>query len=141
MLVSFAHLRRGQVSSGYAQGTNDNPLQLWNALQMAAAFQAVLFVFEIVNRRFGSPGITISAMLLGLTDVDALTASIARRVGDGLPAGTGGVAIAAGILANTMAKLTLALLVGRGRFRLVTGVGLALLTIVGAATILVVHYL
>jgi hypothetical protein len=40
-----------------------------------------------------------------------------------------------------MAKLTLALLVGRGRFRLITSVGLALLTIVGAATILVVQYL
>jgi hypothetical protein len=34
---------------------------------MAAAFQAVLFGFEIVQRHFCSPGITISAMLHGLT--------------------------------------------------------------------------
>jgi hypothetical protein len=62
-------------------------------------------------------------------------------VWDGLSAETGAVAIAAGILANTMAKLVLALFLGRGRFRLVAGVGLALLAIVGAAAILVVQLL
>jgi uncharacterized membrane protein (DUF4010 family) len=138
VLVSFAHLRRGQAAADYVRALDDNPLQLWSALQMAAAFQAVLFVFEIVHRRFGSPGIMISAMVLGLTDVDALTASIARRVSDGLPVDTGAVAIASGILANTLAKLTLAMLIGRGRFRLVTVAGLALLTIVGLAAIVIV---
>jgi uncharacterized membrane protein (DUF4010 family) len=114
-----------------------NPLQLGAALQMAAAFQAVLFLLDFVVRRFGSPGLTASAVLLGLTDVDALTASIAGRVSAGLAPGVGATAIAAGIVANSFTKLGLALALGRGRFRTLAGAGLAAIAGAGLAALLV----
>ena len=72
---------------------------------MAAAFQVVLFLLEVVNRRFGNAGLLASAFALGLTDVDALTASMTSRVSGGLAAEVGAVAIATGILSNSLTKL------------------------------------
>lgn len=110
-----------------------NPLQLGTALQMAAMFQVVLFALHEVRQRFGGTGLRWSAVLLGLTDVDALTASMATQVGDGLALDVAASAIAIGIVANTVLKLGLAVAIGRGRFRLIVGAGLAAI----AAAILV----
>ena len=118
-----------------------NPLQLAAALQMAAAFQLVLFLLEAVNRWFGSAGLLASAFALGLTDVDALTASMTNRVAGGLAAEVGALAIAVGILSNSLTKLGIALAIGRGRFRLLTSVGLMAMTLAGVATLLTVGYL
>jgi uncharacterized membrane protein (DUF4010 family) len=102
-----------------------NPLQLGTALQMAAMFQVVLVALHEVRQRFGGAGLRWSAVLLGLTDVDALTASMATQAGDGLAVDIAAAAIAIGIVANTMLKLGLAVAIGRGRFRLLVGAGLA----------------
>lgn len=129
--VSVWLMIRHQSADGVALSPPDNPLQLAAALQMAALFQVVLFVLELASRWFGNAGLLASAALLGLTDVDALTMSLTTRVSDGLPAELGAVAIAVGILSNTVTKLAIALAVGQGRFRLWTGVGLAAMTAAG----------
>ena len=86
-----------------------------------------------MNRRFGNAGLLASAFALGLTDVDALTASMTDRVAGGLAPEVGAVAIAAGILSNSITKLGIALAIGRGRFRLVTSIGLLAMTLAGLA--------
>ena len=58
--------------------TRHNPLQLFDALRMAALFQIVLMAVHLANRMWGESGILTTAVLLGLTDVDALTMSMAR---------------------------------------------------------------
>jgi uncharacterized membrane protein (DUF4010 family) len=115
-----------------------NPLQLGSALQMAVAFQFVLFLLELMSRWFGTAGLTTSAVLLGLTDVDALTASIAQRVEAGLAPEVGAVAIFAGILSNSATKAAIALVVGRGRFRVIAIAGLAAMTLAGVVAVAVV---
>ena len=52
---------RGGASGGAPPQAPSNPLQLVPALQMAAAFQLVLFLLEGVNRRFGNAGLLASA--------------------------------------------------------------------------------
>ena len=61
--------------------TISNPLQLVPALQMAVTFQVVLFAVEWVHRQFGAGGLVASGAVLGLTDVDALTISMAKSSG------------------------------------------------------------
>ena len=104
---------------------------------MAAAFQVVLFLLEVVNRRFGNAGLLASAFALGLTDVDALTASMTSRVAGGLAAEVGAVAIVTGILSNSLTKLAIALVIGRGRFRLLTAIGLVAMTLAGLVAVIV----
>jgi uncharacterized membrane protein (DUF4010 family) len=106
-----------------------NPLRLGAAIQMALAFQAVLYVVEWLRRWLGSPGVLLSAAGLGLTDVDALTYALTRSAVDGSDVATAAQALAVGVLANTLLKLTLALVIGRGAFRRTAGAGLAALAI------------
>lgn len=134
-IATWLSVRRGPAG-GAPPEAPQNPLQLTAALQMVAAFQVVLFLLEAVNRRFGNAGLLASAFALGLTDVDALTASMTDRVAGGLAAEVGAIAIATGILSNSVTKLGIALAVGRGRFRTLTGLGLLAMTIAGLVVIL-----
>jgi uncharacterized membrane protein (DUF4010 family) len=124
-------LVRRDVRAPSAPSAAVNPLQLGAALQMAAAFQVVLATLDLVSGWFGEAGLVASSMVLGLTDVDALTASMTQRVASGLAPSTGALAVAVGILSNSLTKLTITLAVGRGRFRTMTALGLALMTAAG----------
>lgn len=107
----------------------NNPLRLFSAIRMAILFQVSLMAVDFVRERAGDPGILSLAALLGFTDMDALTVSMARL---GAPAAAiASKAIVIGILSNTVLKLGLALGVGTGALRRVTVLGLVAL---GAAT-------
>jgi uncharacterized membrane protein (DUF4010 family) len=109
-----------------------NPLQLGRALQMALIFQLVLFGVYFARELGGASGVFASAAVLGLTDVDALTVSMARGIGASTP-GIAATAIAVGVLANTALKLGLTCL-GTRRFVNVAGGGLLLMLLsLGAA--------
>jgi uncharacterized membrane protein (DUF4010 family) len=104
-----------------------NPLQLGAALQMAVLFQVVLFGVTLAEARFGAAGLYGSAAVLGLTDVDALTVSMAQRAAADTPAAVAARALTIGVLANTLVKAGIALVVGRGSFRWMAAGGLAVL--------------
>ena len=110
-----------------------SPLGLWAALKMAAAFQLVLVAIPSIQAMWGSVGVRSSAILLGLTDMDALTYSMTRLGTDASAVALGTDAILIGLLTNTLFKLVLALGLGSGAFRRVAGPGLLVL---GAATCL-----
>jgi uncharacterized membrane protein (DUF4010 family) len=107
------------------QAAVSNPLQLGAALQMAAIFQVVLIGLHEMRLRFGGAGLRWSALLLGLTDVDALTASMAAQSREGLAVDAAAAAIALGIVSNTVLKLIIAVAIGRGVFRWYVAAGLA----------------
>ena len=102
-----------------------NPLQLGAALQMAAIFQVVLIGLHEMQQRFGGAGLRWSAVLLGLTDVDALTASMATQSRAGLAVEAAAAAITIGVVSNTVLKLAMAVTIGRGVFRWYVAAGLA----------------
>jgi uncharacterized membrane protein (DUF4010 family) len=112
-----------------------NPLQLGAALQMTLLLQFVVFVLHAAESWFGQTGIATSAMLLGPTDVDALTASISNRVAEGMSQRHGAVAIAIGIAANTCMKCALTLAIGQGAFRLRAASGLGAMILASVVSI------
>ena len=89
-----------------------NPLQVWPALQMAILFQVVLFAVSGAQRYFGDSGLRLSGAVLGLTDVDALTISMAGVATAGGAPLVAAQAIVIGILANGVLKTVLAVLFG-----------------------------
>jgi uncharacterized membrane protein (DUF4010 family) len=121
--------RPGETAPAAESG---NPLQLGAALQMAAMFQVALIVLHEVRARFGGAGVRWTAVLLGLTDMDALTASVASQANAGLAVDLAVAAIALGVLSNTCLKTVLAVAIGRGSFRGRVAAGLAA---VAAATL------
>ena len=107
-----------------------SPLQLRTALQTTALFQVVLLLILAVQSRWGSQALAGTAAFVGLTDLDALTLSLARSADvDALP--DVAAALTVGVLSNTILKLGTALAIGRGRFRLATALTL---TAMAAAT-------
>jgi uncharacterized membrane protein (DUF4010 family) len=112
-----------------------NPLQIGPALQMALTFQVVLFAVHYVKQWFGNVGLMVSGAVLGLTDVDALTVSMARGATDGIEPSLAARAITVGILANCALKATLALGLGTTVFRRFTIATLAAMIIVLAGSL------
>jgi len=98
----------------------DSPLQLGAALKMAGMFQLVLFVVLWVQQQWSSRALLVTSAFVGLTDVDALTLSLARTPMTSTAIESLAEALAAGVLANTVLKMVVAAVVGRGAFRTVT---------------------
>lgn len=106
-----------------------NPLNILAALQMTVLFQVVLSLVSLAESRFGEAGLYASAGVLGLTDVDALTISMAERASTGTAVEVASAALVLGILANTVVKTTIALVVGRGAYRTLATLGLAAMAV------------
>jgi uncharacterized membrane protein (DUF4010 family) len=100
-----------------------NPLQFWNSIQMAVVFQIVLYLMHWLQGRFGDRGLLATGAILGLTDVDALTISMARGI-QVTNWSVAAQALSIGIFSNTCLKAAIALILGQGRFRLLTAAGL-----------------
>lgn len=110
-----------------------NPLRLGSAIRLALAFQGAMMALTWVQSRFGDPGVLPLAALLGLTDMDALTVSMAKLATEGGMIRLAAEAIMLGILSNTVLKFTVAVTLGTTQFRRLAGAGLAYL---GVATLL-----
>jgi uncharacterized membrane protein (DUF4010 family) len=114
-----------------------NPLQLRSALQMAALFQIVLYAVTAVKERWGETGMMLSGAMLGFTDMDALVISMAKAAGEPSHIPAAVMATIIGTLSNTVLKFGFAVALGEGRYRLLTGVGLAgLAAVSGVALVL-----
>lgn len=122
--VAFALLRRAHSDEQAMSPEGASPLGLWSAIKMAIAFQAVLIAIPLANELWSSAGVLASAAVLGLTDVDALTYSMARLAATPDSVSLSAKAIAVGILSNTLLKLGLALSVGGRGFRRPAAIGL-----------------
>lgn len=127
-VASVATWRRSRPSAKSLTEPS-NPLQFRSAVKMAVLFQVVVMVVYVLRAQVGDRGLVLTGAVVGLTDVDAATFSMARSVVDGAAPAAAAKAVAAGMLANTVLKLGLALFIGRGAFRIATGAGLAAMSL------------
>ena len=137
-IVFVLFLRRSSTETD-GVGDSKNPLQIGPALQMALTFQIVLFAVQFVRRWFGDVGLLVSGAVLGLTDVDALTLSMARGTESGIDPLVAARAIAVGILANCGLKAALALGLGTTPFRRFTVTALGGMIAALAVSLLIVR--
>jgi uncharacterized membrane protein (DUF4010 family) len=119
-------LRRAPVAQDQAPQVT-NPFRLAEAVKFAAVYAVVLFAVEGAGRYLGTWGIVAAAVLAGLTDVDAITLSLAAAAGSTLPPAGAAAAIGVAALSNTVAKAGYAVWLGTPEFRR------AMLLVLGAA--------
>lgn len=139
LVVAVLGAWRPVASEGEPRLEVRRPLQLSAALQMAALFQVVILVVNAVQRYWGQAGVLTTAAVLGLTDVDALTMSMAREVAGPTSSEIAAAAIAVGVLANTAMKMTLAIALGSRAFRLIVGSVLAVMVALAAGSIVLFY--
>ncbi len=133
-IIVLIGLRRGGEKVSVQPPSN--PLQVMSALQMAVLFQLVLFAVYAVRAHWGETGVLFSGAILGLTDVDVLTISMAKSAEGQVSVPVAAEAIAIGILSNTIMKLFFGAAIGRGRFRVLTPAWLAIMAIASLAAIM-----
>jgi uncharacterized membrane protein (DUF4010 family) len=117
-------------------GGDKSPLRLWVAIRLAIVFQLAIMAITLARNTWAMQGIYGSAVVLGLTDVDALTVSMSTPSTAIAPA-IAARAIAVGILANTVVKLTIAVGAGSGKFRRVSALGLLGMVALAAAMLVI----
>jgi uncharacterized membrane protein (DUF4010 family) len=114
LLVGFAI---GRPSPPVARIESRNPLRFMAALQMAVLFQLAIMLLDRTRAAWGTQGVLVSAIGLGVADADALTVSMNRLVSEAGEVSVGAMGITIGLLASTVFKLGLSIWLGRGAFR------------------------
>ncbi len=92
-----------------------NPLELTTAFAFGAVLALVLLAIHYLEGWLGSAGVYAAAAMSGVTDVDALTISVSRLVGDDVSAWSGAVAIFIAAAVNTVVKAGISLVAGGRR--------------------------
>ena len=88
--------------------STQNPLKLTTAVQFALFLAAVLLAGRFLADRFGDAGLLVTAAISGLVDVDTITLSVGRMVGDGVVgAPVAGLAVFLAAAVNQVTKLGL----------------------------------
>lgn len=136
-LVAWRHYRRA-ASTAVAGGDviQRNPFSLTEAVKFASFFALVLVGFKIVEEHAPGQGQLVVAGLAGLTDVDAVTLSMAKFARDGGPESTATAAIVVAALSNTLVKCGLVASLGSPVLRRGVLAGAAAIVIAGAGSLL-----
>ncbi len=105
-----------------------NPFSLWAAGKFALLFAAVSLLLALARLYLPGTGTYVIAAVAGLTDVDAITLSMAQQTAAGqqtMPVAVAAIVIAA--LSNTVVKAAIAMVSGKGLAgRVAVGAGLVL---------------
>jgi len=113
--------------------TLENPLELKSTAKLAIVLGTVLVVAGVATRAFGTAGVMATALIVGTTDVHAVTLAVATMAaGGGLSVRDAVAAILIAFLANMVVKVTLAGVGGGRRLLLVVApplIGMMLLAV------------
>ena len=107
------HLRADEMQSTEREiRAIANPLELTTAFAFGAVLALVLLAIHYLEGWLGSAGVYAAAAMSGVTDVDALTISVSRLVGDDVAAWNGAVAIFIAAVVNTVVKAGISIVAG-----------------------------
>jgi uncharacterized membrane protein (DUF4010 family) len=90
-----------------------NPFELGNAIRFGIAFAVIMLATKFARAYLGDQGLYLAAGVAGLTDVDAVSLSMARQASPGDTAAVIGILIA--VASNTIVKSAIAHAIGGRR--------------------------
>jgi uncharacterized membrane protein (DUF4010 family) len=102
----------GEIDSGH------NPFELGGAIKFGALFAVVIFIASAAQVYFGDTGLYVAGALAGMTDVDAITLSMASlALADPASSGPAARTIVIAVISNTLVKSGLVLWLGAPSMR------------------------
>ncbi len=112
-----------------------NPLKLSTAIKFGLLFAFVLIVVEYSQKLLGSSGVYLASFLTGLTDVDAITLSVARLAKNAqLSSDVAGISVMIAALMNTVSKGAISYFSGSPELRKPVIRAFMLMVLVGAVS-------
>jgi uncharacterized membrane protein (DUF4010 family) len=124
-----------------AESRISNPFSLRPALVFGAIYAVILLVVRASQEVFGAGGMLVAAALSALADVDAVSIALVRLgpVAGGWRDTAAAVTVA--LVVNTLVKLGIAVVLGRGKFRSYVAVALGIMAAAGVlAGVLVARF-
>ena len=120
--------------------TYKNPVELMPAIKFALAFLVIGIVFKVAQKHLGSAGSYIAAFLSGLSDMDAVTLSMANMTKDGkVTYREGAVSILLAGISNTLVKLGFAMALSSPATRRAVAIALGATCLVAVGVLVWVH--
>jgi uncharacterized membrane protein (DUF4010 family) len=135
LLAAWLLYRRSGETAAPQDVPLTNPFSLTAAAKFAVAFAAVLLLVKVTQFYFPGGGVYVVAALAGLTDLDAITLSMAEYARTN-PVAVAAIAVVIAALSNTLVKCGMVATLGGPALRrpmLLTTVGIILAGIAGAA--------
>ncbi len=93
-----------------------NPFRFWSVVGTAATLSVLIMIGRLIYDEFGIAGAIAGAATMGFFDVDSMTVSMTRLVPDQLTLRSASYAVLAGVATNSLTKVAIGSLIGRGRF-------------------------
>ena len=112
-----------------------NPFGFWAVVGFAVVLAAIIVLGRVIGETFGGTGAIIGAIVVGLADVDTITVSITRLTPGPLDAESAAFAILVAAASDTVSKIAIGAVVGRGWFAFLIAV-MALACLVAGAVAL-----
>ena len=112
-----------------------NPFGFWAVVGFAVVLAAIIVLGRVISQTFGGTGAMISAIVVGLADVDTITVSITRLTPGPLDAESAAFAILAAAASDTVSKIAIGAVVGRGWFAFLIAVMALACLIAGAVAL------
>jgi uncharacterized membrane protein (DUF4010 family) len=111
--------------------TLENPLNFGVAIKFALVYAAILWFVKFASDQFGTSGTYIASIISGVTDVDAITISMAKMARGSENNDLAVNSILLATLSNTTVKLIIALSVGSASLRKTVLMGFGAIFITG----------
>jgi len=126
-------LRRASSPATADVKAGENPFELWRAIQFGLAFAIVIFAARAAEVYLGETGLYLAGAVAGLTDVDAISLSMANLAkADSARLGAAAVTVVIATGANTLVKAGMALALGAPPLKRLVGGAALVLFAVGA---------
>ena len=113
-------LRRADVQAPHKVDFR-NPFGFWSVIGFAVSLSLIIVLGRAVGEKFGAAGAIVGAIAIGLADVDSVTVSLARMTPDPLTITSAAYAVLAAVASNTVSKVAIGALIGRGWFAVEIG--------------------
>jgi uncharacterized membrane protein (DUF4010 family) len=107
---------RGELQGDEHPVAFRNPFNFVSVVGFAVLLGAVIAAGRLLGEQTGPTGAILGAVGMGLADVDAVTVAMTRLVPQPLGSAAASYAILAAVASNTLSKLALGVVIGRGRF-------------------------
>ena len=118
---------------------HSNPLDLKSALLLGALLTVILLMASLLQQWLGNAGIYVLAAVSGITDVDAITLSLARMSETGLESATVMIGIIIASSVNNLMKAGMAVSIGGRAMLMRVALPILLSLLAGLAVMLPMH--
>lgn len=112
-----------------------NPFNFWSVVGFAFFLALIVMLGRAVGESFGATGALAGAIFVGIADIDAITVSMARLTPEILSKSDAAAAILGAAASNTVSKIAIGAVIGRGSFAVEIAAMALLCLLVGAVAL------